>query len=162
VSSPGGGHSTLAIAGNHSANTGNPATGLVLEAPAAHTAPGTVIVDGCIIVNNDLAVSDQSSAVGTSAAPIRKIVNNLGYNPVISGSWSPDITGAQFNNTGVDQMVYVKAPGTSGTVTITVGSEAVSGLGAIPGDFFVPNGAGIQVVIGPTSGTAPVWEWLGN
>jgi hypothetical protein len=45
----------------------------------------------------------------------------------------------------------------SGSASITVGTQSASGLGVVPGVFFVPASAGIAV-----TGAATSWKWISS
>ena len=147
-------------AGNRSGVSGTPSYGLLVDGSTG-TPVGSFVIDGCNFTNNDVPVQNASNTVGSGATALRRTVNNIGYNPLLTGAGAPSVTGTEFNNTGVDQFVYVAvSAGGSGTASLTYGSGTTTGLGTLPGIFFVPNTAGITLA--PNVGTTPSWEWIGN
>ena len=131
---------------------GSSSVGLLIDAPSV-TTPGPLVVDACILTDNDIAVTDTGSTITTTSSygslPRRK-TNNIGYNPVGASSAPSPTTGLVYNNSGVDQYMYADITGGNVTIDGKV-VPATSGL------YVVGAGGTIQ-----TSTAASSWTWFGN
>jgi hypothetical protein len=137
----------LNIAKNTSAGA-TPAYGLLIDTP---TASGTILVNACVFNQNDEDVLNNAANLSAALKALHKVTNNVGVTPsalLPPVSLVPEI----FNNSGNDVFVYVASP-TGADGTITVNGQSVSGIGTVPGVFFVPDSGAIAV-------TGASWTWL--
>ena len=137
----------LNLAGNQSGVMSGSAYGLLIDTPGAS---GTLLVNGCVFNENDVDVQNGAPGLGTAPKALHKLTNNAGISGVVITP--PSLVNDLYNNSGNDVFVYVASA--AGPATITVNGESASGVGDIPGVFFVPDTGGLAV-----SGGA-VWTWL--
>lgn len=154
----------LTLAGNVNAASSSSA-GILIDALTG-SAPGIVTIADCVIIGNNVQVSNGNVAVTTGAVLPMKLANNAGYNP----AGPPTVTipapvmGVTYaNNTGVDEFVYLL-----GTSASTTGSVSLDGtappvtqpVGPTQSMYVVPAGSTIELQLGNPAPTG--WIWVGN